>query len=226
MKQLILIFLMPFFIFQKALGQNWKSQNYQNLTWEDFFNQPQANQPIDYRDIDYGLLHAAIYYATNEQRSQHGLGPLKYSFRIEQLSASHASDMVNYNFYGHFSTIRNKRLLRDRFQIVGLNPGQIAENISSTAGLDYEYGRPVGAPQSPGDFYYRSSSQGEPVQRHTYASYAKEVVKLWMDSPGHRANILSPSFRYLGVGCAVYPEKKLFNMPYFINVQCFSNSIN
>lgn len=226
MKQLFLICLMPLLIFQKAWGQNWNSQNYQKYSWEDFFKLSQVNQPIDYGDIDYGLLHAAIFYATNEQRSLHGLNTFNYSFRIEQLSASHASDMVNYNFYGHFSTIRNKRLLRDRFQIVGLNPGQIAENISSTAGLDYDYGRAVGAPQSPGDYYYRSSHEVEPVQRHSYASYAREVVKLWMESPGHRANILSPTFRYLGVGCAVYPEKKLFNMPYFINVQCFSNSIN
>ncbi|WP_297334987.1 CAP domain-containing protein [Algoriphagus sp.] len=225
MKPLIPICL-TFLILQEVLGQNWSSQNYQNHTWEDFFHQNQVLQYINYRDIDYGLLHAALFYATNEQRSKHGLSPLKYSFRIEQLAASHASDMVTYNFYGHFSTIRNKRLLRDRFQIVGLNPSQIAENISSTAGLDYDYGRPVGPPLSPGDFYYRNSSQTEPVQRHTYASYAREVVKLWMDSPGHRANILSPTFHYMGAGCAVYPEKNLFNMPYFINVQCFSTDVN
>lgn len=31
---------------------------------------------------------------------------------------------------------------------------------------------------------------------------AAEVVKAWMNSPGHRANILSRSYRYTGVGAA------------------------
>lgn len=29
---------------------------------------------------------------------------------------------------------------------------------------------------------------------------AREVVDAWMDSPGHRRNILDPEFRYIGIG--------------------------
>lgn len=206
-------------------AQVWNTERYNKVTWSDFYQLPEANQTIDFRSIDYALLHAAIFYATNEHRSLHDLVEFKYSFRIEKLSADHAADMVKYNFYGHYSTIRNKRLLRDRFQIVGLNPSQIAENISSTAGLDYEYGKPIGPTPSPGDFYYRSTSETRPVESHTYLSYAKEIVALWMESPGHRENILNPHFKFMSAGCAVYPEKKLYNMPYFINVQCFSSDI-
>jgi uncharacterized protein YkwD len=31
---------------------------------------------------------------------------------------------------------------------------------------------------------------------------AAEVVRMWMDSPGHRANLLSPRFRVVGLGVA------------------------
>lgn len=31
---------------------------------------------------------------------------------------------------------------------------------------------------------------------------AQEVMNAWMNSPGHRANILSPSYTQIGVGCA------------------------
>ena len=31
---------------------------------------------------------------------------------------------------------------------------------------------------------------------------AKEVVQAWMDSPGHRQNILTPNFTHIGIGYA------------------------
>ena len=35
---------------------------------------------------------------------------------------------------------------------------------------------------------------------------SKEVVQAWMDSPGHRANILNPKFRELGMGYLYLPD--------------------
>lgn len=39
---------------------------------------------------------------------------------------------------------------------------------------------------------------------------AEEVVKAWMDSRGHRANLLSPDFREIGVGQAVHQRQGRF----------------
>jgi uncharacterized protein YkwD len=46
----------------------------------------------------------------------------------------------------------------------------------------------------------------------------KEVVTAWMNSPGHRGNILSTSFTEIGVGCAknkngVYYWTQMFIRP-------------
>ena len=38
----------------------------------------------------------------------------------------------------------------------------------------------------------------------TYSELSKNIVKAWMDSPDHKANILSRSFDYLGVAIGVY----------------------
>lgn len=198
-------------------------EDYQNHTWESFFNSEIASQVLDPRDIDYPLLHAAIFYATNQHRAQNRLRPLEYSPKIEILAADHAHDMAKHGFFSHQSKIRNKRKLRDRFQIVGLNPSLIAENISNTAGLDYEYGRKVDPPQQSGEFTYTGNAEKIRVPFHTYLSYAQEIVRLWMESPGHRANILNPDFKYLGCGTQLYGEKSFYNMPYFMNVQCFSD---
>ncbi|WP_144605736.1 CAP domain-containing protein [Algoriphagus algorifonticola] len=204
-----------------TFAQSWSSVDYSKFDWKSFYKLSTAHQELNLSDIDYPLLHAAIFYVSNEFRERNRLKPFIYSDRIERLSADHAADMVKYNFYGHFSKIRNKRTLRDRFQIVGLNPSGIAENISSTAAIQYEYGRKVNRPQSPGIFTYMSNKR-EVIPNHTYLSYAKAIVQLWMDSPGHRANILNPGFIYMAAGSAVYPERSFYNMPYFMNVQCFS----
>ena len=37
---------------------------------------------------------------------------------------------------------------------------------------------------------------------------AKEVVQAWMDSPGHRENIMNPKFRELGMGYLYIPDSK------------------
>ena len=50
--------------------------------------------------------------------------------------------------------------------------------------------------------YRRSRSVGETlafVPRHQRANAAWHVVEMWMNSPGHRAVMLSPGFRRLGV---------------------------
>lgn len=38
----------------------------------------------------------------------------------------------------------------------------------------------------------------------------KEVVKGWMNSPGHRANILNPRFTDIGFGIAYGPDKSIY----------------
>jgi uncharacterized protein YkwD len=37
---------------------------------------------------------------------------------------------------------------------------------------------------------------------YNYAS-AEKVTQSWLRSPGHRANILSASFRRIGIGCVI-----------------------
>ncbi len=45
---------------------------------------------------------------------------------------------------------------------------------------------------------------------------ASEVMNAWMNSPGHRNNILSPSFSEIGVGLAKGPNGRLYWTQMFI----------
>lgn len=80
------------------------------------------------------------------------------------------------------------------------------------------------------DFYSHTGSDGStPSQRISEAGYAwiavaeniavwhrtpEEVVAAWMASAGHRANILSPLYRDIGVGY-VYDGNDTFGNPYY-----------
>jgi uncharacterized protein YkwD len=46
---------------------------------------------------------------------------------------------------------------------------------------------------------------GSPEPAFTYGTYAAFLVEKWMNSPGHRANLLNPEFTYLG--CAARPGR-------------------
>jgi len=57
------------------------------------------------------------------------------------------------------------------------------------------------------------------LQRATYRGFAREVVRSWMESPGHRANIVNPSLAYLG--CSVQPSVSLIGVDQLFCVQVF-----
>lgn len=204
-------------------GQTWSSESYRNFDESTFYRLEALYQVIDFKKVDFPLLHAALFFVTNEERKNAKLKPFEYHSRIESVAFGHAQDMVKYGFYSHTSTIRIKRTVQDRFHLEGLNPEYYGENICSTFGLQYENGRKVNPPYPAGVFTYAFTSKKETIPPHTYISFAKEVVKLWMNSPGHRQNILNPNFKTLGCGASVYLEKSFYNMPYFKVVQNFGS---
>jgi uncharacterized protein YkwD len=223
LKQLVLLSLACFF-HSILFAQNWSSDNYSDLNSKTFFALEAPNRRIDLTQIDYPLLHASIFYVTNEERVKNGLSVFSWSEPVEKAAYSHALDMVNFEFYSHTSTVPGKEKPRNRLNLQGINPTSVAENISYRAGILYEYGKKVARPKTPGNYSYVEGA-GEIIPFHTYQSLAREVVQAWMDSPGHRKNILNPVYDYLGCGAAHYPNATLFDMPYFKLVQVFAGGM-
>lgn len=203
-------------------AQNLTSIAYSHEDETSFYRMESIYHPIDFGKVDYPLLQAAIFFVTNLERKKAGLSPFSRLVSLDQVAQGHAEDMVKYGFYSHTSKIRIKRTVLDRFHLEGLNPSHYGENICSTYGLQYQVGRKVNPPHPSGKFTYAFTSKPEVIPPHTYISFAQSVVKLWMDSPEHRKNILNPQFTHLGCGAKVYREKNSFNMPYFMAVQNFS----
>jgi uncharacterized protein YkwD len=205
-----------------STAQTWTSDSYSSYDETSFYRIESLYSAIDFNHVNVPLLQAAIFFVTNEERRKANLSPFEFRSEVERAAAGHAQDMVKYGFYSHTSKIRIKRTVLDRFHLEGINPKFYGENICSTYGLQYQTGRKVNPPRPSGEFTYAFTTKKEVILPHTYLSFAKGVVKLWMDSPGHRQNILNPDFKTLGCGAQIYREKTFYNMPYFMVVQNFS----
>lgn len=98
---------------------------------------------------------------TNQQRAQHGCGPLRDDARLRTAARRHSADMHAKHYFDHNS--QDGTSPWDRIKAAGYSsPG--AENIA-----------------------------------RGYAT-AQAVVTGWMNSPGHRANILNCKLKAVGIG--------------------------
>ena len=46
----------------------------------------------------------------------------------------------------------------------------------------------------------------------------EQLVKMWMDSPGHRANILNPGFTHIGVGDVMTSSGRVYGVQVFLTL--------
>lgn len=214
--------LLPAGAHQQAVHR-WQSSNYTRYDADTFFALPQVQALIDPRQIDYPLLQAAVFYATNAARTGEGLAPFLHSQSLEDAAAAHSQAMTQHGFFSHTSVIPGLESMKARLIAVGIPDGYMAENIAQFSGLNYEPGKAVYTPDVNGGFF-SYEYQGTPLKPRSYAGAARHVLQQWMDSPGHRRNILNPQLKYLGAGLSAFEKKSFYNMLYFNATQNFSGA--
>lgn len=151
----------------------WNNSYYASYHSSTFKNESVIHQKINPNNIDYPLLNAAIFYRTNEERVKYGRSEFQHSPTLEQVAFNHSKDMVMYNFYSHKSPVPGKESMSDRIKSMGLNYKSCAENIY--------------------DFF---------LSQPSYWEMANGLVEGWMNSEGHKRNILNPELHFLG--CGIY----------------------
>lgn len=120
------------------------------------------------------LIEIKVYalHLVNQDRQEHGLNPLIPDPILDKAALAHAEDMLRRNYFDHISPEGQTPL--DRYLKAGgnINIG-VGENI----------------------FYYQNSY----ITGLSYET-TKFFEQEWMKSPGHRENILNPSFTSFGYG--------------------------
>lgn len=210
MKKTALAILILFF--SCTLYAGWDYSDYTATDYKNFRSNPLFQQKIDPDNIDYPLANAAIFFMTNEIRVKNGLAPLVFSQELEIAAWHHSKLMVEKNFFSHTnSLISERRDPSSRGKLAGITNPSIAENIAEGFGINYRAGSPI-YPRNveKGEFSY--SANGPLLESHTYLSLAESLLTQWMNSSGHRSNILSKSALQLGCGVYFYRDRSFYNI--------------
>jgi uncharacterized protein YkwD len=133
--------------------------------------------------INQSKLAISIHSEVNDRRRQHGREPLEYRSSLEAVATAHSEDMVGRGYFAH--TDPDGETVEDRYENAGVDCRAGGENIAKS--------------------YYKTRIEGGKYY-DSEGELAKGVVDQWMDSDGHRENILRTQFSQEGIGVAITDE--------------------
>ena len=194
------------------------------LPVSQFFKLPEVDTRIAKDSVNIPLLEAAIFHATNLQRSDLKLPPFKHSWTLNLSARRHSQEMSDLQFFDHVSPTPANRTLGDRLKNVGLANVTCGENLAVLPAKEMGSGSYIVTDNPDGTQTLTDEKTGKRIEYYTYGELAKTVVDQWMHSPLHRANIVNPQYRFLGVGTARGPYDK--GQDSFYMTQNFSAAIN
>ena len=214
------IILISFLFIQTITPQNWLEQNYKSISHLNFRSNKLFTEVIDFDMIDYARLNAAIFFVTNEERVKNDLPPLEYHPLLEKTATNHSKRMVKFNFFDHVDPYNEfLETPPKRGKVAGIENPYLTENIATPFGIKYTEGITIYALDK-NNTRFSYTRNGKPIKNHTYLSLAEYVVYKWMNSEGHRKNVLSKEALQLGCGTCFYRERES-NIPKFIAAQNF-----
>lgn len=167
----------------------------QHLWHDSIFDTPVSlNQP------DTLLLQEALFHATNEVRKEKRKPLLEWWDPAGVAAQSHSVWMARHEKLSHTEPDRKRRQPGDRLFLAAGERRITGENVHFLS-LN-----PPPAGLKP------------PV---TYRSWARKVLEDWMNSRGHRANILEEGYLYLGTGASFTPSGNNLSLIYATQVFCY-----
>lgn len=159
----------------------------------------QFQTELNVKAPDQALFSEAVTRLVNQERCNRGLALMNTSGVLTQAALGHSVDMVAKNFFSHTSPTRGRKTMRARLKKGGVSYRRAAENIAQFS--VYAFGGQRFVIRDAAQCKFESS--GKPVPKHSYASLAQVTMNGWMNSTGHRRNILDPKLSEVGTAVAV-----------------------
>lgn len=160
---------------------------------------PTGNERLAHAtSFDALTLESLVFEYINAERHRHRMAPFNPDRALWQAARAHSGDMAARNYFSHDAPrgFMRKTGFGDRLRSHGVVARQMAENIAM---LPLVNSRTV--TRRP-DQYGRMTTDIQEA-RLNYDRLAAWAVQQWMESPGHRKNILNPSLSTMGIGVAV-----------------------
>lgn len=148
---------------------------------------PPAPRPLSVAVADSPDFSAAVVAEVNRYRCAAGLPPVGLDDRATRASRGHSLWMAEAGQMSHDSTLKGRETLQRRLRAEGIAIRRGGyESIGnlrhySVRGLDCHTGRPI----------------------PTEAALARQIVAMWIESPGHQALLMAPRASWAGAAAAV-----------------------
>lgn len=149
----------------------------------DIYEEIKSYSPINDNSPDIENITLTL---VNKERTKIGVPPLTLDTKLSEVARLHSIDMNKRNFFEHDNPDGEdptERAIQSGYNVhKELGNGWYSDGIAENIGM-----MPTGNVQGYG---YISSSN----------DVATAMMKSWMNSPGHRANILDTSYDIIGIG--------------------------
>lgn len=163
-----------------------------------------AQTVVPSKGINQALLASAIRTEVNFHRCRAGLGAVGAAGgELRKEATRHSGWMAKFQQLTHRSTVAGAATLKQRIQNAGIRIRAGSENIGMVHRYQIDNRRFKIVDSGSCKF---AANDGTRLGAHSYASLARHVVNLWMNSPGHRKNILDPKVTRMTSGAAFDPK--------------------
>jgi uncharacterized protein YkwD len=163
-----------------------------------------ARTAVPTKGIDQALLDRAVRKEVNFHRCRAGLPQLDAAgMGLTKQTTIHSRWMAKNHKLSHKSNVRGSNTLRNRIKSAGMKVRTGSENIGmvNRYQIDNRRFRILNA-----NACQFAANDGTPLPAHSYASLARVIVDLWMNSPGHRRNILDRNVSHVSTAVAFDPR--------------------
>lgn len=163
-----------------------------------------ASTFVPSKGINQKLLGDAIRVEVNFHRCRAGLNKVATAGTgLRKQARNHSQWMAETQQLTHRSTVAGAATLRDRIKKSGVKFRTGSENIGMVHRYQIDNRRFKILDSGNCKF---ATYEGKALPAHSYASLARHAVNLWMNSPGHRKNILDKRVKKVETAVAFDPK--------------------
>lgn len=152
--------------------------------------------------ISTDALEQRVHDLINQQRTARGLASLRFDPALADIARKHSEDMAAQDYFAHVNPAGQNPTVR------GIAAGYTCRK---DYGSYYTYGIAENLFQN--NLYSSATyySNRETVYHwNSPEEIAQTTVGGWMNSSGHRENIVTPTFDREGIGVAIAPDDKVY----------------
>jgi len=150
--------------------------------------------------LDFSALEKRIHDLINKERQKHGLSTIRWDDALKRIAIKHSADMAKRNYFSHTSPEGHDFSYR-----------YIKSGYACSITIENRIYK--GAENLFQNNLYTSVTTVNGVKDYdwnTLEEIAESTVEGWMNSPGHRKNILTPVWLREGIGVSIAPDDKVY----------------